>query len=263
MARRLLVPRAMRPTWLFMLVLAACPRHHHDARPLREALVGSWNIVCSIQDEHTSRCPGDDGRSTYYTFHAGGVVELGGGATSAPLDRGTWTLDGDALDVRFAAGGGTELDQYRARIDDDQLVLWDAPRGFGTILVRKGAQPETEPLAVTVGGATSGKIKDVRYTIDLPTGYALTHDGDYQRWSPPGNGLYVEIQVTPTTDCRDGGVSGARKVVDGVEREYAAGIDLCIARDRYLSCSVEHTRGYLEPGEHDDALALCRTLEAE
>lgn len=48
--------------------------------------------------------------------------------------------------MRFEGGtggsGGRELDHYRARIDDDQLVLWDAPRGFGTILVRKGAQAD-------------------------------------------------------------------------------------------------------------------------
>lgn len=251
----------MRSSLLVVLGLAACHRHHHDTRPLREAIIGSWDIICSTSDEQTSRCPGNDGRSTYYTFHAGGVVELGGGATTAELDRGTWTLDGDALDVRLDAGnGGEEIDLYRARLDDDQLVLWDTGRGFGTILARKGAHVETEPLAVTIGGETSGEIKGVRYTIVLAPGYALTHDGDYQRWSPPGDGLFVELQVEPSTDCRDDFISGARKTVDGVEREYAAGIDKCIDRERVLDCSVEHTRGYLEAGEHDDALALCRTL---
>src|SRR6185437_11551060 len=107
-------------------------------------ILGTWNIICSTHDEQTSRCPGDDGRTTFYTFDAGGVFELGGGATSAPLDRGTWTLDGSRLDVRIDGGnGGVELDLYRARIDDDQLILWDTGRGFGTILARKGAAVDT------------------------------------------------------------------------------------------------------------------------
>jgi hypothetical protein len=253
----------VRRSVLIVVALAACHRHHHDARPLREAIVGTWNIICSTQDEHASRCPGNDGRTIYYVFQAGGVFELGGGATSAPLDRGSWTLDGDALDVRIDGGnGGEEIDRYRARIDDDQLVLWDTGRGFGKILARKGAPVETEALAVAIGGATPGELKGVHYTIDLSPGYALTHDGDYQRWSPPGDGFSVELFVQPTVDCSES-ITGAQKQVDGVERDYAIGIDRCIDRTHHLDCSVEHSRGYLEPSDHDDALALCRSVSIE
>ena len=246
-----------------LLVLAACHRHHHDARPLREAIAGSWDYVCSIQRESDSTCPGKDDRPIRKTFTADGLVEMRGFGPDAMSDHGAWKLHDDTLEVAFPDGaGGLEVSRYRARLDDDQLVLWDTGRGFGEILARAGAHVDTEPLAVTPGGETSGEIEGVHYTIDLPTGYALTHDGDYQRWSPPDQGFWVELELMPSPDCHDS-VGTARATIDGVDRETSVGIDHCVDAHRYVACNVGHTRRYLEAGEHDDALAICRSLRIE
>jgi hypothetical protein len=111
------------------------------------------------------------------------------------------------------------------------------------------------------------------YTLGLQT----RNDQRKQWWAPTsGEGFEVKLSVTarpqtivdgkpvtpPCNDYDDGGVSGSSQLVDGVDRETSIGLSHCLdGTELVLSCSVEHTRGYLESGEKDAALALCKSIE--
>jgi hypothetical protein len=252
------------------LVLVAC--RHHDARPLGQAIVGTWDELCTTDREDASSCPGTADMPLQKTFEPDGTVAVGAtGHGDTPM-VGTWTVHDAELDVEFRAAAIVE--EYRARIDGDQLVLWYAKGGFGSIYHRHGTPAVTAALATSSGGPTAGALDGVKYTIDLPAGYRLTrNDNHRQRWSPPDQGLEVRISVTPrskqvvdgtsvSAPCPTGDppIGGASETIGGVERETDVMLDYCLDPDRAMMCSVGHTRGYLEPGERDAAIALCRHL---
>lgn len=256
-----------------LILVVACTAG--PPRPLAEAILGEWEVLCRTDEESTATCLGKEKHGLYKQFLAGG--RLVGGAREGTTMEGRWTLAGDALTVTFE-GGGLHLEEtYRARIEDDRLVLWDASRGFGAVHGRRGA-PFVSAASVRSGdGQTAHAIGGVGYTIALPSDYVLTRDDNArQQWSPAaGEGFVVELSLSPrprkqvggqwvTTACDagdDGAVLSSGQVIDGVRRTTSSGTSICLAsREDSLMCSVEHSRGFLEETELDPATALCRSL---
>ncbi len=118
--------------WLFVLAMcAACER---DVRPIREAIVGSWDSLCPIRDEHASSCARESRVHVEQTFGADGSFE-----TRRYGDlrlAGTWTARDDQVTVHVVVNAIPVDLRYRAHLDGDQLVLWNAERGNGSILRR-------------------------------------------------------------------------------------------------------------------------------
>lgn len=255
----------------FILVVAC----QGSSRPLAEELLGEWEVLCRTDEESTSSCIGKEDRGLYKTFLAGG--KLVAGAREGISMDGTWRLTGDELVLAFEGGGMRLQETYRARIEDGRLVLWLAERGHGAVHGRAGARFEPAASKTSAAGPTSHALGGVGYTLALPQGYRLTRDDNKrQEWSPSfGDGFTVRLSlspraktqvdgqwVTPSCDESDhGGVASASDVVDGLRRDTSIGRSLCLAgSDQVLSCSAEHTRGYLEKHELDEALALCDSL---
>ncbi|MDC0666185.1 hypothetical protein [Nannocystis radixulma] len=264
----------LRPLLAFFLLFGACSS---PPRPLGEAILGEWEIWCRTDSEATTSCLGQENRGLYKRFSPGGALEIG--ARPGASKAGTWTLAGDDL-LLSLAGGGMHLDEmYRARIVEDRLILWSASRGWGMVLGRTGAAFVSASTVRTSGGETSHAIGGVGYRITLPADYTLTRDdNNRQRWSPEGEGFVVELVLTPraqtrvgdqfvTPPCNDydyGGESSTRTEIAGVERTTSIGRSLCLAgSDQALSCSAEHTRGYLADDEKAAAAALCQTLATD
>lgn len=256
-------------------LLGSC-KGHKPTRPLAEAIVGEWDEWCHTDKQLTSTCLGKDDFGLYKVFEPGGGLEAGSHKTGV-RDHGSWSLSGDEVVLTFD-GGDTQLtERYRARIDDDRLVLWDAERGFGSVLGRAGTTFAPAAGPTTTGGLVTHRIGGVRYTIGLPSGYRLARDdNDRQRWEAgAGAGLEVELTLSPraheevdgkpvVTPCSHGdpGVSSSGQTIHGIERVTGTGLSICIdPGEQALACSAGHSRGYLEPSEKDAALALCRSLK--
>lgn len=254
---------------LFLLAIACTP-----ARPLPEAILGEWEDLCRTDTEATATCPGREKRDNYKRFLPGGKLVIG--AYSGISMTGTWTLAGDVLEFAFD-GGGMHLEEvYRARIEDDLLVLWYPTRGWGVVHGRAGAAFEATPIRRATGGQTTHAIGGVGYRLALPADYALTRDdNNRQTWSPAaGDGLAVHLTlaprarslvdgafVTPPCEPDSGGIGSEITEIGGVRRIVSLGVSRCIAdADTYLACRVEHPRGHLEDSENAAARALCESL---
>ena len=261
----------MRRLALALLVLAsACT----PPRPLPEAILGEWEVLCRTDEEATATCLGREKRDQYKRFLPGGELVLG--AHSGTSMTGTWTLQGDILGFAFT-GGGMQLEEtYRARIEDERLVLWSTARGRGVVHGRVGAPFVAAPSRRSTGGQTTHAIGGVGYQLALPTDYALTRDdNDRQIWSPAvGDGLAVHLTlaprakrlddgafVTPPCEPDPAGMVSETTEIDGVRRVVSLGLSRCIdGSDAALACHVEHTRGHLEESEEQAARALCESL---
>jgi hypothetical protein len=201
------------------------------------------------------------------------VVGKRGGVAEA----GTWALVDHDLTIRFDGGGSEERTTWRARVERDHLVLWNAQSAWGKVYGRAGAAFTGDAGPPAAAGPTSHTIAGVNYTIALPADFRLTRDDNgRQTWSPPGEGLVVNLTVSPrpqslvngssvTQPC-DGasGILGSGGEIGGVEREISVGTATCLgAGEISLGCSVEHTRGWLEAGEKDEAVAMCRSIAVQ
>lgn len=254
-----------------VFVVAACGG---PSRPLTEEILGEWEVLCRTDKESTASCLGKENRGMYKIFRPGGGL-VSGAREGAAWD-GKWTLTGDALELVYEGGGLRVKEAYRARIEDGRLVLWDFSKGFGAVHGRVGAPFVPAASKTSAGGPTAHALGGVRYTLALPEGYRLSRDDNQrQEWSPSaGAGFVVLLSLSPRPQRQvDGewvaqpchefglGVGGERRVIDGVERDTAISRSLCLeGRDLSLGCSVEHTRGYLEPSELGEAEALCNSL---
>lgn len=260
---------------LAIVVLALVGACCGPSRPLSEAILGEWEVLCRTDKESTATCLGKEDDGLYKHFLPGG--RLVSGARRGTSMTGTWTLTGDGLVLSFEGGGMHLQEGYRARIEDDKLVLWYRSQGFGSVLGRVGAAFEPAPSVHSSGERTSHAIGDVAYALALPAGYRLVRDdNNRQQWAPTsGLGFTVLLTLSPraqtlvdgefvTPPCNDydyGGVSGSSSTIDGVERSTSIGTSLCLeGSEQVLMCSAEHTRGYLEDPEKDGALALCKSL---
>jgi hypothetical protein len=269
------VPRVIR-LLLSLVFVGACTVG--PSRPLAEAILGEWEVLCRTDQEPTATCLGKEDRGMYKRFLAAG--KLVSGAREGIAMHGTWTLTDGELVLAFEGGGMKLVEAYKARIEDDRLVLWNPQRGFGAVHGRVGAPFAPVAGKQSAGERTSHAIGGVGYTIALPAGYRLSRDdNERQKWSPAfGAGFIVELSVsprpqrqvegqwvTPPCDDRDyGGVASSRAVIDGLQRDTSIGRSVCLdGSDRVLSCSAEHTRGFLEKAEMDDALALCNSIAVE
>ncbi|MCA9711906.1 MAG: hypothetical protein KDK70_39075, partial [Myxococcales bacterium] len=253
--------------------LLACQR-----KPLPEAILGEWEVLCLTDRISTSTCLSKEDDGLYSVFHPGGRLESG--ARAGTSMTGTWRLEGDRLTLTFSGGGLTLREEYRARIEDDRLVLWYATGGFGKILGRRGAAFEPAASPVSDGAPVTRTLGGVRYSLALPPGYRLTRDDNRrQSWGPrEGEGLEVKLSVsersqtlqgdqwvTPPCNPYDwGGESHELTTIDGVERSVSIGRSHCIdGTNLVLMCSTEHGRGHLEPAEEAAALALCDSIELQ
>ena len=274
----LLACRTMKRRWagsvlsILSLLVLGCKR----PKPLPEAILGTWEVWC-YTTEDTSSCLSKEKLRLLKTFQPGGVldVRLADGAPSS--DRTSWSLEGDELTVTVSGGGLKLVESWRARVDDDRLVLWDPGGRRGVVLGRVGAGFEPGESPVSRGGPQTITLKGQSFTIDLPEAYRQTRSDEHrQHWGPAsGDGFEVRLSMTPraqreengkfvTAPCTShdyGGVSGVSQEVNGVQRETSIGTSLCLEGTEFaLHCSTEHTRGYLETSEKDAALALCRTI---
>lgn len=242
------------------------------SRPLREAIVGEWEIVCRTDSEATATCLGREQTILRKTFRADGtMVSSAVGGTSM---EGTWALDGQALVIEHAGGDLAIREDYRARIEDEKLVLWYVTGGFGAVYARRGAEVAFESSEETSGEPVTRPIGGVRYRLSIPSGYRLARDDNQrQRWDPiSGDGLTYSLSLTPRS----------REIVDGRERDipcepeqrplavstsgtpdqtHSVGTSICIATsNQSLACNGGHTRGHLRADEIPTATAVCRTL---
>ena len=245
---------------LLIIVGVGCKSH---AKPLPEAVLGEWEVLCRTDSEAKGSCPGKEDDGLYKILRPGGELEAGSKKTHV-VEHGHWQLTGDELELTEEGGGMKLVDRYRAHMDGDHLVLWSTS-GFGTVYGRAGAAFEPAATKTTNGGATDHEIGGIRYTISLPGKYRLSRDdNNRQVWSPAsGTGftvrLVAEDEKPPCNPAEYGGTTGASETVEGVERETDIGLSLCL-HDHVLACSAGHTRGYLEKTEMDAALLLCKTL---
>lgn len=244
-------------------------------RPLSEAILGEWEELCRTDREAAATCLGRDKPDLYKRFLPGGEVVIG--AHSGISMTGTWTLQADILVASLGRGDMHVEEMYRARIEDDRLVLWDVSQGFGVVHGRAGAPFVAAPTRRSSADSTAHAIGGVGYRLALPADYALTRDDDRrQRWSPVGgSGLTVQLTlaprtralvdgsfVTPPCEPDTGGVSSETTEIDGVRRVVWFGLSRCLDdSDEGLACRVEHTRGYLDDSEEEAARALCASLE--
>lgn len=264
----------MRSTAL-VLVLLACSK---PPKPLPEAILGEWVTWC-YTDKDTASCLSKERDGLHHTFAPGGKAEVrraDGGSTS---DVHTWALAGTELTLTMSGGGMQLVDVWQARLDEDHLVLWNPRKRIGQVLGRAGASFESGASSVTMGGRKSITLNGTKFSIALPAGYRMMEDTEYrQAWGPSqGDGFVVQLHVSPRAEsvgpdgtstpvpCNDrdyGGVSGSSEQVDGVERETSIGTSICLdGTENSLSCSVEHTRGWLETNERDPALVFCNSIK--
>src|ERR1700683_408335 len=107
----------MRLIGILGVASVAC-RSHVDHRPLREAIVGEWDIWCTTDTEAKARCLGKDDSNLVKTFAADGSVEIRAARRGDPPMIGTWTVNGSNVVLAFA---GLSTESYRGRIDDGHL----------------------------------------------------------------------------------------------------------------------------------------------
>jgi hypothetical protein len=260
--------------WLVLsLLVVACDK----PKPLPEAILGDWETLC-YTDKDTASCLSKDEHGLRKTFKPGGVLEVRRAKDDlATSDVSTWALAGDELTITTSGGGTKLVDTWRARVEEERLVLWDPDHQRGQVLGRAGASFKPADSPTAKGGTQQITLNGQTFSIELPGGYRQTRNDKYkQHWGPTsGEGLTVQLSVTPraqreeggtfvTPPCNGydyGGVSGSSQLVDGVERETSIGLSLCLeGTELALSCRAGHTRGYLEPSEKEAALALCKTV---
>lgn len=257
---------------LVIIALVACKK----SQPIEQAIIGEWETLCYTSKD-TSECLKKQTGGLHKRFVEGGELVVNRPGEAPSSDKSTWRLAKDRLFIETSGGGMKLHETYVARIADDRLVLWDAENGRGQVLGRFGAAFVAGASPVTKGGRVSVTKQGTTFTIDLPRGYRQTRDDEHrQHWAPAsGAGFEVHLSVKKrsqtevdgkfvTPPCNDydyGGVSGSSNVIDGVERETSIGTSICLdGTDLVIMCSTEHTRGYLEPGEQDAALALCKSV---
>lgn len=246
-------------------------------KPLPEAILGDWETLC-YTDKNTASCLSKDDQGLRKSFKPGGALEVRRAKDDKPSsDVTTWALAGDELTITTSGGGMKLTDIYRARVEDERLVLWDEDHHRGQVLGRAGASFKAADSPTSKGGAQQITLNGQTFSIELPSGYRQTRNDKYkQHWGPTsGEGLTVQLSVTPraqhnengtfvTPPCNShdyGGVSSSSQLVDGIERETSIGLSVCLeGSELALMCSAGHTRGYLEPSEKDAALALCKTV---
>jgi hypothetical protein len=255
------------------LWMQACSSCGSDL-PLDEAILGEWEIVCRTDDEATSECIGREQTVFIKLFQPDGTIEasaVGGSSMS-----GQWSLVGGELEIVFEGGGMRLEELYRARIEDDRLILWDAERGHGSIYVRRGAPVDIADSEETDGDPVSRTVGGIHYTLAVPDEYRLAEDNERrQRWEPiSGEGLTFALTVgnrsrelvgeewvTPPCepDTRPLSVGSAGRTIDGVDSTTSVGVMLCVG-ERDISCDAGHTRGYLREEEIAEGTRICRTL---
>ncbi len=262
------------PIVLALLVLV-CASGCGPSRPLAEAILGDWEVLCRTDSASTATCLGKENDGLYKHFQPGGTLVAG--AVGGTAMTGTWTLRGDELELAFEGGGLHLGETYRARIEDGKLVLWYPSGKFGSVLGRVGAAFEPAPSKTSSDERTSHEIGGVGYQLALPADYRLVRDdNNRQQWAPSaGAGFAVRLTlspraqtqvdgkfVTPPCDDRDHGRGlGSGEMIDGVQRDTSVGTSICLeGTDKTLMCSTEHTRGYLEQAEKDTALGFCQSL---
>lgn len=247
------------------------------SQPLHTAILGKWDQWCATDDPSDRECLGQDPIRLRKEFRPDGTVALSVVGREQELPEiGTWTLTGDQLEVRFSLGGppGTDsylVEQYRARIEGDRLILWKEDQGFGSILQRVGAPVPEAAGRVSDGSPVVSELGGLRYSLDLPPGYRMVRDdNDRQSWAVI-DGFRVDLVVSPRPtdgdgvpvpcDGSSGGISGSGDQIGGVDRETSVGRSLCVdPGGRSFGCSVSHSRGWLEPTERDAAISLCSGL---
>lgn len=248
------------------------------ARPLFEAIVGKWDALCRSESASKTRCEGKEPYGLYKIFRPDGTLETGSRKNSV-RNRGTWKLDGDALTLVIGTGRFRLTERWRARIVENQLILWSAERGFGSISARHGKPFVPATTEQSTGKRMEREHGGVRYSLELPTGMRLAEKlTRRQRWEPvSGEGWTVELTVSPRPKSKVGdkwvtppcgphasGWGSSSSKVGGVQRYTSTGKSLCVERTtKSLDCSVGHTRGYLREAELDPARALCKTLRVE
>lgn len=165
--------------------------------PLPEGIVGEWEVLCRTDRESTSTCLGKEDMGMFKVFRPGGQVTSG--STQGTSMNGTYTLEGNRLVLEFRGGGMRLTERYRARIENDRLVLWHTMNEFGVVHGRKGAKFEAAAGPTSSGKPVSHQIGGLRYTIAVPAKYRLTRDdNNRQRWSPAsGDGLQVRLTLSP------------------------------------------------------------------
>lgn len=260
---------------LLAVSLAALPACN---KPLSRAIVGQWEQVCTTERASDSTCLGrDDGPLLTYDFRSDGTITTSarGGSTM----RGEWKLAADELELVFEGGGLVLRERYDARIESGRLVLWYTAGEFGKVHVRAGTAPTFREGPSAKGGVVRHEISGMKYRLTLPGPYRLARDdNERQRWDPvSGEGFQVKLAVRPrsrvavngvfvTPPCEDEppGISGSGGTIDGVDRDTSIGFTFCLdGTEKSFSCSVEHTRGWLESSDEEPALAICRSLAVE
>jgi hypothetical protein len=258
---------------LAIVALVGCKK----SQPIDKAILGEWETWCYTSKD-TVECLKKDKDGLHKRFVEGGELVVNRPGDEPSSDKATWRLAKDHLFIEISGGGLKLQEDYFARIDDGRLVLWDRANGRGQVLGRVGAAFAAGDSPISKGGRVSVTKQGTTFTIALPGGYRQTRDDEYkQNWAPAsGAGFEVHLSVTKraqtevdgkfvTPACNDndyGGISGSSGMVDGVERETSIGTSICLdGTDLVIMCSTEHTRGYLEPGEKDAALALCKTIK--
>ena len=254
--------------WLLVVALVGCK---HSV-PLPEGILGEWESWC-VTDRDTGECLSKERDGSRMTFERDGTLAVKGESID---QRGHWELHGDELSMKIEVYGQTFSTKFHARIQDGRLVLWNGEHG--EVYGRVGATFEAADSPTTNGDPVVRKLQGITYKLRLPAGYRLGEATEYREtWMPRnGDGFTVSVKIAPrgetarpdgsfaTTPCKDwgGGEGGTSETVNGVERDVAYDLMTCIeGTSLYASCSVEHTRGYLEKSEKPAALALCKPLE--
>lgn len=257
--------------WLPIVILVAC-KHAAPAQPLPQAILGDWESWC-VSDRDTSDCLSKDRDGSRMTLAADGTLAVKGDSLD---EHGHWELHGDELAMSLEMYGQSFGTRFHARIERGRLVLWNGDHA--EIYGRVGATFEAAPSPTTDGTPVVRKLQGITYTLPLPAGYRLGDQTEYREtWIPVrGDGFTVSVKIAPrgetsrpdgsmgTATCKQfgGGEGGGSETKNGVEREIYFDIMTCIeGTSLYASCEVEHTRGYVEKGEKDAALALCRPLK--
>ncbi len=259
--------------WLIVVVsLIACKHGAAPPPPLPDGILGEWQSWC-VTDKDTGECLSKERDGSRMTFERGGVLGVKGESLDA---HGHWELHGTELSMTLEMYGQKMSTRFTARIQDGRLVLWSGEHG--EVYGRVGAPFEAAESPTTNGMPVVRKLQGVTYTLPLPAGYRLGDATAYsETWIPKqGDGFTVQIKVAPrgtssqpdgsmgVTPCKQwgGGPGGGSETKNGVEREIYVDIMTCLeGTSLYAQCSVEHTRGYLEPGEKERALAMCKPLQ--
>ena len=249
------------------LVASGC-----TAKPLKTAILGEWKLQCRTEKESTSKCLGEEPQVFFKTFKADGTM------TNRHMDghpmEGTWSVEGKILELAFSGGQMQISEQYRARIEDDRLILWAFDHDFGSIHVRLGAAFEPPKSEVTTGETYVGELRGVRFSVDLPKGLRLAEDKRrLRRWDPvEGQGFRYTIKINeraqmekdsgwvtppcdPTEDLGFGSTHSNDKLL-------STGTSRCVPNTTFsVSCRVEHTLGFLREEERQSAGEVCGTIK--